>query len=71
MLVPGISSVFDVFYCKNESDRCYYDDNTSYTGPITHLNWKTWLISICLALAVMVLHLFGRLIPLKDEYPVS
>ena len=71
MLVPGISGVFDIYYCMTESDRCEYDDGTRYTGEIDHLSWRTWLISIGLALVVLVLHFFGRLIPLKDEFPVS
>ena len=28
MLVPGISNVFSVYYCKTEADRCFYDDGT-------------------------------------------
>jgi len=33
MLVPGISGVFDVFYCKSEADKCLYDDKeTRYNG---------------------------------------
>ena len=34
MLVPGISSIFDVYYCRTEADRCYYDDGSRYMGPI-------------------------------------
>jgi len=26
MLAPGISSVFEIYYCKSESDKCFYDD---------------------------------------------
>lgn len=72
MLVPGISSVFSVYYCETVADRCNYDDGTDYNGPIKHIEWRTWLISIGLALITLVLHLLGRLcIHLKDEFPVS
>jgi len=40
MLVPGISGVFDIYYCKSKSDRCYYDDKeTYYEGDIKILSW--------------------------------
>ena len=37
MLVPGISSVFSVYYCETVADRCLYDDGTEYDGPIKHI----------------------------------
>ena len=73
MLVPGIQDIFNVYSCKSNAIKpCKLDDGTRYTGVVSAIDWKAWLISIGLSLGVFIMHLIGRLLfHLKLEFSLN
>ena len=73
MLVPGVQDIFNIYSCKpNALKPCKDDGGNLYTGGVTQIDWRAWLISIGLSLGIFVIHFIGRLLfHLKLEFSLN